>query len=165
MKNLRHTLMVVCFASAALSALAQTPAEHNAHHPAGAAAPAPSMQTPSAQAPSGSPLPMGPGNMRAMDEHIKAMQAMHEKMAAAKTPEERQALMAEHQRLMQDGMSMMQYMGSMSGMGGMSGKGGAAGKGKSPSMAERQQMMEKRMEMMESMMQMMMDRMPPAPSK
>ena len=47
----------------------------------------------------------------------------------------------------------------------MSGKGGAAGKGKSPSMAERQQMMEKRMEMMESMMQMMMDRMPPAPSK
>ena len=95
MKNLRHTLMVVCFASAALSAWAQTPAEHNAHHPAGAAAPAPSMQTPSAQAPSGSPLPMGPGNMRAMDEHMKAMQAMHEKMAAAKTPEERQALMAE----------------------------------------------------------------------
>ncbi|MCY1552249.1 hypothetical protein D9M68_886320 [compost metagenome] len=99
--------------------------------------------------------------MAAMDQHMKAMQAMHEKMAAAKTPEERQALMAEHMILMKGGMAMMKSMdGGMPGMGGMQG-----GKGMGGDMAARQEMMEKRMDMMESMMQMMMDRMPPAPSK
>jgi hypothetical protein len=88
------------------------------------------------------------------------MQAMHEKMMSAKTPEERQALMAEHMKMMQDGMGMMKQMGAMSGMGGMEG-----GKGMNGNMADRQQMMEKRMEMMESMMQMMMDRMPAATVK
>lgn len=38
--------------------------------------------------------------MAAMDQQMKAMQAMHEKMVAAKTPEARQALMAEHMALM-----------------------------------------------------------------
>lgn len=50
--------------------------------------------------------------MAKMDEHMKSMQAMHEKMMAAKTPEERQALMDEHMKLMQDGMGMMQQMGA-----------------------------------------------------
>lgn len=87
--------------------------------------------------------------MAGMDQHMKAMQVMHEKMAAAKTPAERQALMVEHMKLMQDGMAMMKSMGAMQG-----------GKGMDADMGARQQMMEKRMDMMESMMQMMMDRMP-----
>jgi hypothetical protein len=84
-----------------------------------------------------------------MDKHMKAMQAMHEKMASAKTPAEREALMAEHMKLMQEGMSMM----------------GGMAPGKAPAnAAARQQMMEKRMDMMQSMMQMMMDRMPMSPA-
>lgn len=69
------------------------------------------------------------------------MQTMHEKMMAAKTPAERQALMADHMKTMQQGMSMMQQMTSQSGKGAMSSK-----------------MMQNRMDMMTMMMQMMMDR-------
>jgi hypothetical protein len=63
------------------------------------------------------------------------------------------ALMAEHMKLMHDGMGMM---GGMRGMGGMGMMGGDP--------AQRQQMMDKRIDMMQSMMQMMMDRMEPAPA-
>lgn len=38
---------------------------------------------------------------------MKTMRDMHQKMAAAKTLEERQALMAEHMQAMRGGMSMM----------------------------------------------------------
>ncbi|PNG46663.1 hypothetical protein WDL1CHR_04979 [Variovorax sp. WDL1] len=72
------------------------------------------------------------------------MQEMHEKMRAAKTPAERQALMAEHMKSMQGGMAMMDQMKTPGTQGG--------GKSMSP------EMMGKRMEMMEMMMQMMMDR-------
>ena len=95
--------------------------------------------------------------MAMMDTHMKAMREMHDKMARARTPEERNALMAEHMKLMQDGMAMMGGMGP-GGMRGMGGMGAMSGDG-----AGHQQMMEKRMEMMQSMMQMMMDRMPAGP--
>ncbi len=153
MSNVRNVLIGLCLAAASVGAMAQNTDEHSAHHPADASG--------SATAEKASSQQMGNGQMAAMDQHMKAMQAMHEKMAAAKTPEQRQALMAEHMALMKDGMAMMKSMdGGMSGMGGMQG-----GKGMDEDMAARQQMMEKRMDMMESMMQMMMDRMPPAPSK
>ena len=64
---------------------------------------------------------------------------MHAKMMAAKTVEERQALMDDHMKAMQDGMAMM---GQMKGK-----KGGMSPEG-----------LAKRMDMMEMMMQMMMDR-------
>jgi hypothetical protein len=136
-----RTFTVTIVAAAAtwgLAGCAQTPLDHAAHHPDAAA------------------MPMaGPGGaMTHMDAHMKAMREMHDKMMRAKTPEERNALMAEHRKLMQEGMDMM------GGMGGMQGKGPMAG-----DMATRHQMMEKRMEMMQSMMQMMMDRMPQAPTK
>jgi hypothetical protein len=99
------------------------------------------------------------GAMAKMDMHMKAMREMHDKMMQARSPEERNALMAMHMKQMKDGMAMMGGMGS-GGMAGMQGKSSMTG-----DMAERQQMMEKRMEMMQSMMQMMMDRMPQAPSK
>ena len=97
---------------------------------------------------------MSQGQVAGMEQQMKAMQVMHEKMVAAQTPAQRQALMAEHMKLMQDGMTMMGGA-SMGGMGGMQGP-----KAKPMSMSDRQQMMEMRMEMMQSMMQMMMDRMP-----
>lgn len=38
------------------------------------------------------------------------MHEMHEKMAAARTPQERQALMSEHMKAMHEGMGMMRGM-------------------------------------------------------
>ena len=92
--------------------------------------------------------------MARMANHMKAMQAMHDKMMAARTPEERNALMGEHMKTMQDGMGMMKGMGGMTGP-------------KSPptSMTERQTMMEQRMDMMQTMMEMMVDRLPPTSAK
>ena len=103
----------------------------------------------------------------AYGEQMKAMQAMHEKMLAAKTPEERNALMASQMALMQKGMNMMGGAGGMGAMGGSGHMGGATATGqpaKPSDMAARQGMMEQHMEMMQSMMQMMMDRMPPVPA-
>ena len=100
-----------------------------------------------------------PEHMAKMDAHMKTMQAMHEKMMNAKTPEERSQLMAEHMKTMQDGMAMMEGMPG-AGMAGMQGMQGGMG-----GMGARHQMMEKRMEMMQAMMKMMMDRMPVAPVK
>ena len=125
---------------------AATTAEHDTHHPSGAAS-APIAKT----MPSKSKLAMA-----GMDSQMKTMQEMHNKMMAAKTPEERNALMAEHMKTMQDGMAMMSGM-SPAGMGGMGGMKG--------DMAGHHQMMGKRMEMMQTMMQMMMDRLPPVSAK
>jgi hypothetical protein len=109
------------------------PQGHAAHHPPGTTA----------------ATPAGPTSGQ-MDAMTKSMQEMHDRMMAAKTPEERAKLMQEHMKLMQDGMAMMGQMrggrGGM-GMGGMDG-----GKAMGP------EMMGKRMDMMEMMMQMMMDR-------
>jgi membrane protein involved in colicin uptake len=114
---------------------------HQARHPAGTAS------APAAKA--------MPGKAR-MDSQMKAMHAMHDKMVAAKTPAERDALTAEHMKIMQDGMTMMNGMspGAMGGTGAMKGD-----------MTARHQAMEARMEMMQATMQMMMDRLPATPTK
>jgi hypothetical protein len=134
-----------------LAACAQTPVDRTTARPMAAAAPAPR-----------------PCRSRWRRwRPTEAMREMHDKMMRARTPEERNALMTEQMKLMQDGMAMMGGMGG--GMGGMKGMGGMGamqgGKATPADMATRQQMMEKRMEMMQSMMQMMMDRMqqPAAP--
>ena len=90
---------------------------------------------------------------------MKAMQDMHQKMMGAKTPEQRQALMADHMKAMQDGMVMMKDMQGMQGMAAM-----GDGKGMPVDMAKRQQMMTDHMAMMQMMMDMMADRMPGAPA-
>ncbi len=153
MTNIRNSLIGLCVAAASVGSFAQNADEHKDHHPTGTTAPAAAAKKSPAKS-------VNADKIASMDKQMKSMQAMHEKMTAAKTPEERQALMAEHMKMMQDSMGMMKQMGGMSGMGGMQG-----GKGMSGNMADRQQMMEKRMDMMESMMQMMMDRTPPAPTK
>ena len=111
-------------------------AEHASHHPDGGT----------------------PASMAAMQDQMKAMQEMHDKMMNAKTPEERQALMAAHMKAMQGGMQMMKGMGGMGPM-----KGAACmsdPKGPPADMAKCQQMLEQRMDMMQMMMEMMMQRMP-----
>ena len=152
MSQLRHAVVAIALATASMGSWAQTAAEHEQHHPSTPAAGKPSVRK-------GTPAPQ-PGNaeqMAAMDSQMKAMREMHEKMGSAKTPEERNALMAEHMKTLQEGMAMMNTMGGagMGAMGGMQGKKSMPG-----NMNERHQMMEKRMDMMQSMMQMMMDRMP-----
>ena len=123
---------------------------------------APSMPMGSASAQGmATPGQMGKMDMGKMDAQMKKMRDMHEKMMAAKTPEDRNKLMAEHMKTMQDGMKMMEGMGGA----GMSGMDGMKGMGDMKDMPGHHQMMDKRMEMMQSMMQMMMDRMPAAPAK
>jgi hypothetical protein len=141
-------LTALAFVSACASPVAPNPAkadEHASHHPDATAA-APSAAMP------------------AMQERMKAMREMHDKMMNAKTPAERQALMSDHMKSMQDGMAMMKGMGGMAGMGAMGRMGD--GKGMPAEMAKRHQMMEGRMEMMQMMMEMMMQRLPaPAATK
>ena len=105
------------------------------------------------------PVATQPDHLAHFDAQTKAMQAMHEKMMSAKTPEERNSMMAEHMKSMQDGMKMMEGMAKpgMAGMKGMSGM--------SAEMSAHHAMMEKRMAMMQTMMKMMMDRMPAAPAR
>ena len=150
MTSTRNYLIGLCMAAAALGATAQTGGEHKDHKPADTTRPGAATKPPA--------KPMHADKMAAMDQQMKAMRTMHDKMMAAKTPEQRQALMAEHMKLMHDGVGMMG--GGMAGMGQMHG-----GKGMSGTGADHQKMMEKRMEMMESMMQMMLDRIHAAPSK
>ena len=143
MKLVHSISLALAIGAAGLPMWAAQPDQHQAHHPAGAAsAPAPKSMSGKA----------GPDLAR-MDTQMKTMGEMHDKMMAAKTPEERNALMAEHMKTMQEGMAMMNGMSS-GGMGAM--RGGTS---------ERQQIVEKRMEMMQSMMQMMMDRLPAVPGK
>lgn len=112
--------------------------EHAAHHPVGAV-PSPAVSA------------------AKVDQQMKMMQDMREKMLTAKTPEERAALMKDHMKAMQDGMAMMGQM-----RGGMPMRGNASGSmgdmGKAKGMPNEPDMMRRRMDMMEMMMQMMMDR-------
>ncbi len=96
-----------------------------------------------------------------MHDHMKAMQAMRDKMMNAKTPAERQALMDEHMKAMHEGMAMMKNMKGMGGMHGKAGMPGMSGMKDMPmDMSKHHQMMEMRMDMMQTMMEMMMQRMP-----
>jgi hypothetical protein len=146
MSQLRTTVLTIALVSAAFGSWAQTPAAGQ-----------PGNRPSAAASKAGSADPMA-----AMDTQIKAMREMHEKLVNAKTPEERNALMAAQMKTMQEGMATMNMMGG-TGMGGMGGMQG--GKPAPGDMNQRQQMMEKRMDMMQSMMQMMVDRIPPVPAK
>jgi hypothetical protein len=90
--------------------------------------------------------------MARMDAQMKTMHEMHGKMMNARTPAERQALMADHMKAMQGGMDMMK---DMHGMGAKHDP-----KAMAPEMAEHHKMMKHHMEMMQMMMNMMKQRMP-----
>ena len=152
--NFIRTISIVSVVAAttmATSVWAAGTEQHDVHHPAAIATVQVAQTTPTTP---GMGAGMGMGGTAMMPNYadqMKAMQAMHDKMLAARTPEERHVLMAEQMKLMQSGMGVMGQMGP----GTMMGKPG--------DMAARQGMMEQRMDMMQSMMQMMMDRVAPAP--
>ena len=162
--NFARTISIfsaVAATTLATSAWAASDKEHDGHHPAATAPVQVAQATPATPAKPGMGMGMGMGTgtgtgssaaMPGQAEQMKAMQTMHDKMMAAKTPEERSALMAEQMKLMQSGMGMMGRMGP------------GAVAGKPADMAARQGMMEQRMDMMQSMMEMMVDRMVPAPA-
>jgi hypothetical protein len=151
MKNgMPAAVLAATLLAAPLPGIAQQPAADPHGHDAKAATSAAKPESP-AQA------------MRTMDEHMKKMQSLHERMARASTREERQKLMEEARNEMHEGMASM---GPMMQGGAMGGRGMGA-KGAPADAGTRMQMMEKRMDMMQMMMQMMMDRqesmMPAAP--
>lgn len=165
MRQVRLAAVALATAFAATGAFAQTSAptadEHTAHHPDSAA---------SAPAIPAAP-PAAPDSTAAVQAHMKAMRDLHDRMLQARTPKQREALMAEHRQLMQEGMALMGAMrpGGMGGMGagpGMGGMGAMAPAGAASAapmeLAARQRMLEQRMDMMQSMMQMMSDCMGPA---
>ncbi len=144
---MRFMLLLAAAAALSTGAFAQSSdAEHAAHHPSGAAAqPAtPKTAAASARKPAAKSTTPTPSQMNVQ---MKAMEQMHEKMLAAKTPEERQALMADNMKAMRDGMAMMDQM-----------KTGKPGTGMDGMHSDHHEMMSRRMDMMEIMMQMMMDR-------
>ena len=147
MKLVRPLSLALALFSVGAPSWAAQHDQHKAHHPAGPAPAAASKSMPGKTTP----------EMAQMANQTKAMQEMHDKMMAAKTPEERSALMAEHMKSMQKGMDMMKGMG---GMGGMAGP-----KSPATNMPERQTMMEQRMDMMQTMMEMMVDRLPQTAAK
>lgn len=131
------------------------------------------------------PVTASPEWAAQMDQQMTAMRSMHDQMASTKTPAERNALMAAHRAVMQNGMQMMGGMSPGAGQHGMAGMGPGMGAGMAGGLgprgagpgamhgkagtpeewAARQHWMEKRMEMMQSMMQLMIDRMPAEPAK
>ena len=147
MKLVRPLSIAVALIAMSAPSWATQHDQHKAHHPAGSASAAAAKTMPRKTTP----------EMAQMANQRKAMQEMHDKMMAAKTPEDRNALMAEHMKAMQDGMGMMKGMQGMSGM--------AGPKGTQPDMTERQTLMEQRLDMMQTMMEMMADRLPQPPAK
>jgi hypothetical protein len=131
-----------------------------------AASPSP---TPADEHASHQPEASASAPVAAMDPRMKVMHEMHQKMLNAKTPEERQALMADHMKAMQGGMAMMKDLSGMGAMGAkpaMAGMGAmSGGKGMPADMAMHHRMMAQRMDMMQMMIEMMMDRMPLTPAK
>lgn len=95
--------------------------------------------------------------MGQMDEHVKTMQALHDRMMNATTPEDRQKVMDEQRKEMQGGMAMMNQMTQGGAMTGGMGAGAMGQKGKPADAAAQMQLMQKRMDMMQMMMQTMMD--------
>jgi hypothetical protein len=178
-----NVAVTALFSVGCLGAMAQpaSPVDHTQHHPAGTSSSTTAQASMPAPASATTSTPAGNDHMAAMEKQIQAMKAMRAKLAAAKTPEERRAVMAEHMKTMHDSMSVVDMMSSPPRPGGMGMLGAApaaagasapphamspamqAGQGSMMPMMEamhhRHQMMDKRMEMMESMMRMMMDRM------
>ncbi len=144
MKLVRPLSLALAFIALSAPSWAAQHDQHKAHHPAGSASAAAAKSMPRKTTP----------EMAQMANQRKAMQEMHDKVMAAKTPEDRNALMAEHMKAMQDGMGMMKGMSGMAGS-----------KGPPADMAERQTMMEQRLDMMQTMMEMVADRLPQAPAK
>jgi len=105
---------------------------------------------------SGSSMNMG-SQMGQMDDRMTKMQALHDKMTSATTPEERQTVMDEQRKEMHASMAMMSPMMQGGAMMGGAGTGMTGQKGGPADADAQMQMMQKRMDMVQVMMQTMMD--------
>ena len=143
------------FTALSLAALATACASPSATDAAPAAGMSPGMSH------GGMSMPMA-----GMEPRMSAMKDMHQKMMAAKSPAERQVLMADHMKAMQAGMAMMKEMhGRSHAMGGMSGMTSMGdGKVMQAEMDKREKMMTEHRAMMQMMMDMMAQRMPATPA-
>ena len=100
MKFIFSTALVFALTTIGASAWSAKRSEQAGQHPADAAS-----------APAGKTMPgMPSADTARMENQMKAMRQMHDEMAAAKTPEERNTPMAEHQKTRQDGMTMINGM-------------------------------------------------------
>jgi hypothetical protein len=95
----------------------------------------------------------------AVDTQIAHLRALHERLSRAKTPEERQALMAEQVKVMQESMAMLRTMHAAQMKGGMQGGMGMGHGDMSEHMGMHHDMMVQHMELMQEMMQTMVDHM------
>lgn len=143
MKLAHSLLLALAISTMGAPAWAADADPHQAHHPAG-----------TASAPAAKAMPgKARLDMARMDAQMKSMNEMHDKMLAAKTPQERDALATEHMKLMQESMTMINSMSP-----------GATDIQKGD-MVWRHQTMESRMELMRGTMQMLIDRLLAAPAK
>lgn len=105
--------------------------------------------------------------VKKMQDNVKTLQSQLDRIAKAKTEDERQRAIADHMRTMQENMGLARSMqpemmmdcpmmgnGMMGGMGMMDGAG-----------PDRMQQMEKRMDMMQTMMEQMTRHIDAAPAK
>ncbi len=148
MTTFRHVALSIAVAAASFGAFAQADAEHTQHHPAEPTKNVTKTAAAKSQA-------IARETKAAMESKMKTMREMHDRLMAAKAPEERKALMADHMKAMQEGMSMMGTMGGTSGTGTGSKRGEM-----SMDMMAHHEMMEKRLEMMTTIMQMTVDQLP-----
>lgn len=141
MANSRRTLITTALtalmcagASLALAAGPSSGTEHDHNHPEKKTA-----------APTAAPAQQSNADFDAQIAHLRAIR---ERLARANTPEERQALMNERMKVMQNMMADVRRMGDTK---------AAKGTGPAGQMAMCQGMMEQHTAMMQEMMQMMMD--------
>ena len=131
----------------------------DAHHPEKAQEAKGAPAKPAAKAPEQA--------VKKMQDNVKKMQGQLDRIAKAKTDDDRQKAMAEHMQTMQENMMMARGMqagmmgcpmmeGGMMGKGGMGMMGGGMMGGPQAGGADRMQQMERRMDMMQMMMEHMM---------
>ncbi|NMG30004.1 hypothetical protein [Aromatoleum evansii] len=145
---------ILIAAMAASLGLAVPAYADDAHHPEQAAA--------AAQAPADAPAQ----TLQKMQDNVKKMEGQLDRVAKAKTDEDRQKAIAEHMLTMQENMTLARGMqGGMMGcpmmgsgmgamMGAMMGQQGGPGDGSMQmGMMARMQQMEKRLDMMQMMME------------
>lgn len=134
----------------AFSASSSTDAEHEQHHPK-AEAKKPAKKPAPAAVPAVAPQATGNPDLDAQVAHLRAIR---ERLSRANTPEERQALIAERNKVMQDAMAIMHKDMMATGMAG-------PGKGKGQATPAQMQMchdmMGHHMAFMQEVMPMMMD--------
>ncbi|KAF7962995.1 hypothetical protein AWV80_15045 [Cupriavidus sp. UYMU48A] len=156
-KNLLAPIVIAFSALAlppvALSAGPQTgdPEHDHSHGQASAATP----QKPKKAAQS----PQKEDRNAAVDAQIAHLRALHERLSRAKTPDERQALMAEQVKVMQESMAMMRSMHAGQDQGDMGSGMGMGQRGMPEHIGMGHDMMVQHMELMQEMMQTMVDRM------